>query len=45
MPDDRCRILRRRLARREQLMRARTRVKNEIHACLQRSAAETAAVL
>ena len=36
MPDDRCRILRRRLARRERLMRARTRVKNEIHACLQR---------
>ncbi len=36
MPDDRCRILRRRLARREQLMRSRTRAKNEIHACLQR---------
>src|SRR6202042_3044161 len=36
MPDDRCRILRRRLARREQLTRTRTRVKNEIHACLQR---------
>jgi transposase len=36
MPDERCRILRRRLARREQLMRARTRVKNEIHASLQR---------
>ncbi len=36
MPDERCRILRRRLARREQLTRARTRVKNEIHACLQR---------
>src|SRR5438270_2069011 len=36
MPDERCRILRRRLARREQLMRARTRSKNEIHACLQR---------
>ncbi len=36
MPDERCRILRRRLARREQLMRARTRVKNEIHAVLQR---------
>ena len=30
MPDERCRILRRRLARREQLMCARTRVKNEI---------------
>ena len=36
MPDERCRILRRRLSRREQLMRARTRVKNEIHAVLQR---------
>jgi transposase len=36
MPDQRCRILRRRLARREQLMRARTRSKNEIHAVLQR---------
>ena len=36
VPDERCRILRRRLARREQLMRSRTRVKNEIHACLQR---------
>jgi transposase len=36
MPDERCRVLRRRLARREQLTRARTRVKNEIHACLQR---------
>ena len=36
MPDERCRILRRRLARREQLMRSRTRVKNEVHACLQR---------
>jgi transposase len=36
MPDERCRILRRRLARREQLVRARTRSKNEIHACLQR---------
>ena len=36
MPDERCRILRRRLARREQLMRARTRAKNEIHAVLQR---------
>ena len=32
MPDERCRILRRRLARREQLVRARTRAKNEIHA-------------
>src|SRR6478735_7597701 len=36
MPNERCRILRRRLARREQLMRARTRAKNEIHASLQR---------
>jgi transposase len=36
MPDERCRILRRRLARREQLMRARTRSKNEIQAVLQR---------
>jgi transposase len=36
MPDERCRILRRRLARREQLTRARTRSKNEIHASLQR---------
>src|SRR5919197_5845468 len=36
MPDERCRVLRRRLARREQLMRSRTRAKNEIHAVLQR---------
>ena len=36
MPDERCRVLRRRLARREQLVRSRTRTKNEIHACLQR---------
>ena len=36
MPDERCRILRRRLARREQLVRPRSRAKNEIHACLQR---------
>jgi transposase len=36
MPDERCRVLRRRLARREQLTRARTRIKNEIHAVLQR---------
>ena len=35
-PDERCQILRRRLARREQLMRARTQSKNEIHASLQR---------
>lgn len=36
MPDERCRILRRRLARREQLVRSRTRAKNEIQAVLQR---------
>jgi transposase len=36
MPDERCRILRRRLARREQLVRSRSRAKNEIQACLQR---------
>ncbi len=36
MPDERCRILRRRLARREQLVRSRSRSKNEIHASLQR---------
>jgi transposase len=36
MPDERCRVLRRRLARREQLLRARTRSKNEIAAVLQR---------
>jgi transposase len=36
MPDERGRILRRRLARREQLVRSRTRAGNEIHACLQR---------
>jgi len=36
MPDERCRVLRRRLARREQLVRARSRAKNEIHAVLQR---------
>jgi transposase len=36
MPDVRCRVLRRRLARREQSVRARTRAKNEIHAVLQR---------
>src|SRR4051812_16767295 len=36
MPDERCRVLRRRLARREQVTRARTRVKNVIHACLAR---------
>jgi transposase len=36
MPDERCRILRRRLARREQLLRARTRSKNEIQVVLAR---------
>jgi transposase len=36
MPDERCRVLRRRLARREQLVRSRTRSKNEIHAVLHR---------
>jgi transposase len=36
MPDERCRILRRRLARREQLVRSRSRAKNEIQAVLQR---------
>jgi transposase len=36
MPDERCRVLRRRLARREQLVHARSRSKNEIHAVLQR---------
>jgi transposase len=35
-PDERCRVLRRRLARREQLVRSRSRAKNEIHAVLQR---------
>jgi len=32
MPDERCRVLRRRLARREQLVHARSRSKNEIQA-------------
>jgi transposase len=36
MPDERCRILRRRLSRREQLVRTRSRVKNEVHAVLMR---------
>jgi len=36
MPDERCRVLRRRLARREQLMRTRTRSKNELQAVLAR---------
>ncbi len=34
MPDERTRVMRRRLARRSQLMEARTRVKNEVHAIL-----------
>jgi transposase len=34
MPDERTRVMRRRLARRAQLMAARTRCKNEIHAAL-----------
>jgi transposase len=36
MPDEACRVMRRRLARREQLVRARTRAKNEVHALLMR---------
>ena len=36
MPDERVRAMRRRLARRSQLVRARTRAKNEIHAVLMR---------
>jgi len=36
MPDERCRVMRRRLARREQLVRAPRRSKNEIHAVLMR---------
>jgi transposase len=36
-PDDRVRVLRRRLHRREQLVRARTRAKNEVHAVLMRT--------
>ncbi len=35
-PDEACRVMRRRLARREQLVRARSRAKNEIHAVLVR---------
>jgi transposase len=35
-PDERCWVMRRRLARREQLVRARSRAKNEIHAVLVR---------
>src|SRR5947209_8021397 len=36
MPDERCRVLRRRLARREQLVHSRSRAKNEVPACLHR---------
>jgi transposase len=36
MPDEQTRVLRRRLSRREQLVRARSRAKNEIHAVLMR---------
>ena len=36
MPDERARVVRRRLARREQLVGTRTRVKNEVHAVLMR---------
>lgn len=35
-PDERIRVMRRRLSRREQLVRARSRVKNEAHAVLMR---------
>jgi len=35
-PDERCRVMRRCLSRREQLVRARSRSKNEIHAALVR---------
>jgi transposase len=36
-PDERVQVLRRRLHRREQLVRARTRAKNEVHAVLMRT--------
>ena len=36
VPDEQTRITRRRLARRTQLVRARSRAKNEVHACLAR---------
>ena len=36
LPDERTRAMRRRLARRAQLVRARTRAKNEVHAALMR---------
>jgi transposase len=44
-PDGLTRLLRRRLARREQLVRARSRSKNEIHAVLMRCFGRQAAVL
>jgi hypothetical protein len=40
MPDERCQILRRRPARRLQLVHARSRAKNEISAVLQRRLVE-----
>src|SRR4051794_41726148 len=41
MPDERTRVMRRRLARRSQLVAARTRSKNEVHAIVfQRAAAQ-----
>jgi transposase len=36
MPDKRCRVLRRQLSRREQLVRSRSRCKGEVHAVLMR---------
>jgi transposase len=36
VPDELTRVMRRRLARRSQLVRARSRAKNEVHACLVR---------
>src|SRR4029453_517582 len=36
MPDKRCRVRRRRLSRREQLVRSRSRCKGEVHAVLMR---------
>jgi transposase len=36
VPDERTRVMRRRLARREQLVRSRSRAKNEVHAVLMR---------
>jgi len=39
-PDERVRVMRRRLARRAQLVRARSRAKNEIHAVLMRCLAD-----